>query len=116
MQNQEDPYMTTIQPTTSITSFQNVFDDTAGKMAYPTDAKNNIGQTSTAYTLSRGVENVGVEEVMQTGKEQVKVIHTVPNMTDTERDAAKKRIGSDLYEIFMRIQAELNLDSEFQKK
>lgn len=80
------------------------------------DATNGIGQTSTAYTLSRGVENAGAEGVMQTGNEQVKVIHTVPNMTDTERDAAKKRIGSDLYEIFMRIQAELNLDSEFQKK
>lgn len=75
----------------------------------------DIGQTSTAYTLSRGVENVGAEEVMQTGNEQVKMIHTVPVMTDTERDAAKKRIGSDLYEIFLRIQAELNLDSEFHK-
>lgn len=47
---------------------------------------------------------------MHTGKEQAKVIHTVPVMTDTERDAAKKRIGSDLYEIFMRIQIELNLE------
>lgn len=59
---------------------------------------------------------MGAEEVIQTGNEQVKVIHTVPVMTDTERDAAKRRIGSDLYEIFMRIQAELNLDSESHKK
>lgn len=54
---------------------------------------------------------MGVEEVMQTGNKQTKVIHTVPVMTDTERDAAKKRVGSDLYEIFMRIQAELHLDN-----
>lgn len=45
---------------------------------------------------------------MKTNNEQIKVIHTVPVMTDTERNAAKKRIGSDLYEIFMRIQTELN--------
>lgn len=79
------------------------------------DTMNGIEQTSTTYTLNR-VKNAGVEEVMQTGNEQAKVINTVPVMTDTERDAAKKRIGSDLYEIFMRIQAELNLDNESAKK
>lgn len=108
--------MTTIQPTTCITSFQSTINDMTGKKLYPTATKNNIGQTSTAYTLSRGVDNVGVREVMQTGNEQPKVIHTVPVMTDTERNAAKKRIGSDLYEIFMRIQAELNIDNELLKK
>ncbi len=75
-------------------------------------AANGIGQTSTAYTLSRGVANVGVEEVRQTDNKRVKVIHTLPVMTEAERDAAKKRIGNDLYEIFMRIQAELHLDNE----
>lgn len=108
--------MTTIQPTTSTTSFQSTINGTTGKKLYPAATKNNIGQTSTAYTLSRGVDNVGVREVMQTNKEQPKVIHTVPVMTDTERDATKKRIGSDLYEIFMRIQAELHLDNELLKK
>lgn len=116
LQNQDDPYMTTIQPTTSSTSFQSASNNSTGKMLYPVATKNNIGQTSTAYTLSRGVDNVGVEEVMQTSNEQPKVIHTVPIMTDTERDAAKKRIGSDLYEIFMRIQAELHLDNGLLKK
>lgn len=117
MQNQDDPYMTTVQPTTCSTSFQSTINDTTGKKLNPADTKNNIGQTSTAYTLNRGVDNVGVREVMQTtGNEQPKVIHTVPVMTDTERDAAKKRIGSDLYEIFMRIQAELHLDNELLKK
>lgn len=108
--------MIKVQPTTSTTRFQNAYHDTAGKMVYPIDTKNNIGQTSMAYTLSRGVDNVGVGEIMQTGNEQTKVIHTVPVMTDTERNAAKKRIGSDLYEIFIRIQAELNLDNELLKK
>jgi len=55
-------------------------------------------------------------EAKRTSNEQVKVIHVVPDMTDTERDAAKKRIGNDLYEIFMRIQAELHLDNEFDEK
>ncbi len=77
---------------------------------------NGIGQTSTAYTLNRGVANVGVEEVRQTDSKRVKVIHTLPVMTDAERDLAKKRIGNDLYEILMRIQAELQLDSEIFKK
>ena len=81
-----------------------------------TTMRKGIGQTSTAYTLSGGAANVGVEGVRPTGNEQVKVIHNVPVMTDTEREAAKKRIGSDLYEIFMRIQAELRLDNEPTKK
>ena len=59
---------------------------------------------------------MGVGEVKQTDSEQVKVIHSIPAMTDTERDAAKKRIGSDLYEIFMRIQTELGLDNENSQK
>ena len=78
--------------------------------------RKRIGQTSTAYTLSRGVANVEDREAKRTSNEQVKVIHVVPDMTDTERDAAKKRIGNDLYEIFMRIQAELHLDNEFDEK
>ena len=57
-----------------------------------------------------------VEEVKQTETEQMKVIHTLPVMTDAERNVAKKRIGSDLYEIFMRIQAELCLDNENLQK
>lgn len=52
---------------------------------------------------------------MKTNNGQPKVIHTVPVMTDTERDAAKRRIGSDLYEIFMRIQVELNLEMTMNK-
>ena len=59
---------------------------------------------------------MGAEEVKQVDDEQMKVIHTIPVMTDAERDAAKKRIGSDLYEIFMRIQAELCLDNECLQK
>ena len=78
--------------------------------------RKGIRQTSTAYTLSGGVANVGAEEVKQTGNEQVTVIHTIPVMTDTERNAAKKRIGSDLYEIFVRIQAELQFDNENLQK
>ena len=79
-------------------------------------ARKGIVQTSTTYTLSGGVANVGVREVKQTGNGQMKVIHVVPVMTDTEREAAKKRIGSDLYEIFVRIQTELNLDNEITQK
>ena len=79
-------------------------------------ARKGIVQTSTAYTLSGGAANVGVREVKQTGDDQMKVIHVVPVMTDAERNATKKRIGNDLYEIFTRIQAELNLDSEITQK
>jgi len=78
--------------------------------------RERIDQTAAAYTLSGGVANVEVAGVKRIGESQVKVIHVVPLMTDTERDAAKKRIGSDLYEIFMRIQEELNLDNEFAEK
>lgn len=88
------------------------------EMATKTLTRRNKGirQTSTAYTLSGGAANVGVEEVRQTETEQMKVIHTLPVMTDAERNVAKKRIGSDLYEIFMRIQAELCLDNENLQK
>ena len=55
------------------------------------------------------------KNVKQTGNKQVKVIHVVPNMTDTERAAAKKRIGNDLHEIFMQIQTELHLDRVVKK-
>ena len=75
-----------------------------------------IGQTSTAYTLNGGAVNVGVEGIAQLSNKPMKVIHTVPVMKDTERDAAKKRIGSDLYDIFVRIQVELGLDNEIMKK
>ena len=78
--------------------------------------RKGMRQTSTAYTLSGGAANVGVREVKQTGDGQMKVIHVVPVMTDAERDAAKKRIGNDLYEIFTRIRAELGLDSESTEK
>jgi len=78
--------------------------------------RKRIGQTSTAYTLSRGVANVETRGASRTGNEKFKVIHVVPDMTDTEREAAKKRIGNDLYEIFTRIQAELHLDNEFDEK
>lgn len=49
-----------------------------------------------------------------TGKSQGEVIitHTIPKMTDTEREKSKKLIGNDLYEIFLRIQAQLNIDNE----
>jgi len=59
---------------------------------------------------------VGVEGAGQIGNAQMKVLHTVPVMTDMERDAANKRIGNDLYEIFSRIQAELQLSNEFIQK
>jgi hypothetical protein len=87
-----------------------------GYNATETGAGLFIGQTSTAYTLSGGAANVGVEETRKTDNEQVQVIHTVPVMTDDERNAATKRIGSDLYEIFMRIQEELGLDNEIAHK
>jgi hypothetical protein len=47
-------------------------------------------------------------------KEQkpMRIIHTVPNMTDYERSMAKKRIGSDLCEIFSRVYSKLNVESE----
>ena len=51
------------------------------------------------------------EGARQTGNAQIEIIHTVPVMTDTERNAAKIRIGSDLYDIFMRIQAQLGIDN-----
>ena len=59
--------------------------------------RKRIEQTSTAYILGGGAANVKTEGVQKTGNERVKIIHTVPIMTDAERDAAKKRIGSDLY-------------------
>lgn len=41
------------------------------------------------------------------------VIHTVPDMSDEEREKTKRMIGNDLYEIFLRIQARLDNDNEF---
>ena len=37
----------------------------------------------------------------------VKIIDTVPTMSDAEQDKTKKRIGNDLYEIFLKIKDEL---------
>jgi len=59
---------------------------------------------------------VKTDGAKRTNNEQVKVIHVVPDMADTERNAAKKRIGNDLYEIFMCIQEELDLDYELAQK
>ena len=41
--------------------------------------------------------------------EQVKVIHTTPAMSDTQRERAMKRAGNDLYEVFTRIQEKLKI-------
>lgn len=43
---------------------------------------------------------------------EIKIIHKTPNMADIEREKNKKRIGNDLYEIFLRIQKELKPDNE----
>jgi hypothetical protein len=48
-----------------------------------------------------------------TENEPIKIIHTVPDMSEIEREHNRKIIGNDLYEVFLRIQAELkNLESE----
>jgi len=38
---------------------------------------------------------------------QIKIIHTVPKLSDIEKNKKQKQIGNDLYEIFSKIQAEL---------
>jgi len=40
-------------------------------------------------------------------EKQMKFIHIVPNLSDIERERAGKCIGNELYEIFIRILAEL---------
>ena len=79
--------------------------------------RKKIGQVLTAHALCRGTANVEVrEEVRQTDNGQVRIINVIPIMTDMEREATKKRIGNDLYEIFSRILVELGLDSESTEK
>jgi len=38
---------------------------------------------------------------------RIKIIHTVPKLSDIEKSNKQKQIGNDLYEIFSRIQSEL---------
>jgi hypothetical protein len=78
--------------------------------------RKGIGQAQATYSLSGGVANVKARGVKRNSNEQVKVVHVIPDMTDTERDVAKKRIGNDLHEIFLRIQEELNLGNELAQK
>lgn len=44
--------------------------------------------------------------------DKIKIIHTVPKMTDIEREKKKKVIGDQLYEIFLSILSQLDSDSE----
>ena len=45
----------------------------------------------------------------QATDKQIKIIHTVPNLSDIEKNKKQKQIGNDLYEIFAKIQSELNV-------
>ena len=68
----------------------------------------------------RGRENFMVTEKLSQAdadneNEPIKIIHAVPDMSEIEREHNRKIIGNDLYEVFLRIQAELkNLESEKQ--
>ena len=68
-----------------------------------------LGQSGNSYTRNRGASVAG-----RTLDEQQKIMikHTVPTMTDAERAATEKRIGADLYEVFLRIQEILKDESE----
>ena len=46
---------------------------------------------------------------------QIKIIHTIPRLSDIEKDKLGKQIGNDLYDIFVKIHAELKNESEFIK-
>ena len=67
------------------------------------------GQSSGSYTRNRGAS---VAEQILDEQEKIKVIHTTPSMSDVERLATEKRISADLYDVFVRIQEILNIDSE----
>ena len=54
-------------------------------------------------------ESASIDRAIGTG---FKVIHTLPNMGEFEREKAKSRIGNDLFEVFLRIQMELKIESE----
>lgn len=48
-------------------------------------------------------------------KEQVKIVHTIPIMSDEERTKERKKMGNELYKIFKKICEEFNIESEKQK-
>ena len=75
--------------------------------AYPDAAYNT-------ETITFAKDAVRMANKKQEDVQQLKVIHTVPAMTETERATAKKRAGKDLYEVFARIKEALNLESELQ--
>jgi len=45
-------------------------------------------------------------------KKQIKIIHSIPNLSDVERESIKKIISNDLHEIFFRIQSKIKFESE----
>ena len=62
--------------------------------------------------VGKGAANMTKKQKNEIDYDNIKIIHTVPKMTDTEREKSKKMIGNDLYEVFLRIQSRLNLDNE----
>ena len=57
--------------------------------------------------LGKDAAGMNKNEQKEIGNGKIKVINTVPKMTDLEREKSKKIIGNDLYEIFTRIQSQL---------
>ena len=69
-----------------------------------------IGHTLTPYTSSKGGGICLIDKRCEEEKTQrFEVIHTVPNMTEAERESATKRIGNDLYEVILRIKETLEI-------
>ena len=65
------------------------------------------GQSATAYTSIGG----GVYMVENKGRqEQVKVIHTIPKMTDDERLIVEKRVANDLFNVLSDIYSKLKIE------
>lgn len=62
-------------------------------------------QVTTAYTPVGGV-------CMVDETQQMEVIHTVPKMTETERQVTEKRISNDLYSVLSDIYDKLQSESE----
>jgi len=78
-------------------------------------------QVNPAYVSTRGVKHMGVTDTVRSIASQknvvavvpqMKVVSITPKMTEAQRTSAQKRIGNDLFEVFIRIQEHLKSDNE----
>ena len=62
--------------------------------------------------VSREAAGMAKKPKKEIDYDNIKIIHTFPETDDINREANKKRISNDLYEVFLRIQSQLHPDDE----